>query len=71
MYTGNNPIEIWQNKLRLLRHFLRGWARHGSGVYKKEKERLISSIDRLDIKAEMCPLNSSESDELRDANDRL
>jgi hypothetical protein len=34
---GGSPIEIWQNKIRHLRRFLKGWARNRSGRYKKEK----------------------------------
>jgi hypothetical protein len=69
--SGNNPIEIWQNKIRHLRRFLRGWAKNRSGVYKKEKERLLSIIDELDIKAETTPLVALERDALRKANDGL
>ena len=68
---GNTPIEVWQNKIRHLRRFLKGWAKNQSGKYKKEKERLLKIIDELDIKAETSPLSSSERDTLRGANDRL
>jgi hypothetical protein len=34
-------------------------------------ERLSLIIDELDIQAESCPLNKSERDKLRDANDKL
>jgi hypothetical protein len=46
---GNSPIQIWQNKIRHLRRFLKGWAKNLSGKYKKEKERLLNIIDMLDI----------------------
>jgi hypothetical protein len=68
---GSNPIEVWQNNIYHLRRFLRGWARNRSGVYKKEKERLLAIIDELDIKAETSPLNTSDSGKLREANDKL
>ena len=35
--SGNNPVERWQNKIRHLRQFLRGWARNLSGEYKNSK----------------------------------
>jgi hypothetical protein len=57
---GHDPIQIWKNKIHHLRQFLRGWAQNSSGVYKKEKERLLSIIDRLDIKAKSSPLSMSE-----------
>ena len=38
---GITPIEVWQNKIRHLRHFLKGWAKNQSGKYKMEKERLL------------------------------
>ena len=30
------PLERWQNKIRKLRQYLRGWAKHTSGTYKKK-----------------------------------
>ena len=42
----------WQNKIRHLRSFLRGWAKNLSGVYKLEKDRLLTLIQALDIQAE-------------------
>jgi hypothetical protein len=38
---------------------------------KKEKKRLLTIIDELDIKAETVPLNTSESGRLREANEKL
>jgi hypothetical protein len=35
--TGVTPMQKWQNKIRRLRHFLRGWAKNMSGAYKKRK----------------------------------
>jgi exonuclease III len=69
--TGNNPIDRWQNKIRHLRRFLKGWAKNMSGNYRVEKERLTLIIDSLDIKAESLPLSSAERDALKDANERL
>jgi hypothetical protein len=47
--AGKTPIITWQNKIRHLRGFLRGWAKNLSGKYKKEKKRLLNIIDFLDI----------------------
>jgi hypothetical protein len=69
--AGKTPIVTWQNKIRHLRRFLRGWAKNLSGKYKKEKERLLNIIDFLDIQAESCPLNDVERAELRKANEQL
>ncbi|XP_024310192.1 uncharacterized protein LOC112268600 [Brachypodium distachyon] len=66
---GSSPIERWQNKIRHLRRFLRGWAKNQSGLYKKERDRLLHIIDTLDVKAESSPLSATERDALRDAND--
>jgi hypothetical protein len=57
---GKTPIATWQNKIRHLRRFLRGWAKNISGKYKKEKECLLSLVDFLDIQAETCPLTKRE-----------
>jgi hypothetical protein len=60
VHHESSPIESWQLKIRLLRQFLRGWARNTSGDYKKEKDRLLNIIDSLDTKAETTPLSDSE-----------
>jgi exonuclease III len=62
---GKTPIQTWQNKIRHLRRFLRGWAKNLSGKYKREKERLLIIIDTLDIKAETMPLSLVERTELK------
>jgi hypothetical protein len=43
-------MEIWQNKIRALRKYLRGWANNINGAYKKEKKEIISKLDELDKK---------------------
>ena len=68
---GDSPIEVWQNKIRHLRRYLKGWAKNQSGKYKKEKERLLKVIDELDIKAESTPLSVGEREALREANDKI
>jgi hypothetical protein len=35
---GHDPIESWQNKIRHIWRFVRGWARNRSGIYKKGKK---------------------------------
>ena len=46
--AGRTPIQRWNNRIRNLRTFLRGWARHTTGILKKEKVRLSAIIDDLD-----------------------
>jgi hypothetical protein len=60
IHKGSNPMEVWQNKIRHLRKFLRGWARNLSGNFRLEKEKLLNIIDVLDRKAEISPLNMEE-----------
>ena len=68
---GDTPIERWQNKIRHLRRFLKGWAKNLSGKYRKEKERLLAIIDELDLKAESVLRSVSEREKLKDANERI
>jgi hypothetical protein len=35
----STSIEIWHNKIRTLRWYLRGWSKNINGIYKKEKRR--------------------------------
>lgn len=57
---GRTNIERWQNKIRRLRQFLRGWVKNVSGAYKKEKAKLIAKADELDKLAEMRILQELE-----------
>ena len=59
---GNTLLERWQNKIRRLHQFLRGWAKNKSGHYKKEKKELISMLDQLDKKSENERLEGWEID---------
>jgi hypothetical protein len=68
---GFTPIERWQNKIRTIRQYLRGWARDQSGKYKIEKEYLLKIIDDLDIKAESVPLSEPERVTMREAEVKL
>jgi hypothetical protein len=34
-------MQRWQNKIRRLRQFLRGWAKNMNGAYKKEKTKIV------------------------------
>jgi hypothetical protein len=47
---GDTTVERWQNKIRRLRQYLRGWAKHAAGSLKKEKKKLISMLDAIDKK---------------------
>jgi len=62
---------LWQNKIRRLRQFLRGWAKNKSGHYRKEKKELISKLDMLDEKAETQTLHQWEVDLKQTPKSRL
>lgn len=67
----NHAMNNWQNKLRHIRQFLRGWTRHLCGSYKIEKEHLLKIIDALDHKAKTTPLDEDELRSMRHANEKL
>jgi hypothetical protein len=51
--VGVNPIQRWNDRLHAMRkHPLGGWARHLSGVKKREAS-LINLIDALEALAEV------------------
>jgi hypothetical protein len=58
--VGRTPIERWNNKIRSVRKHLGGWARHTTGILRKEKLRLLNIIDDLEAIAEVRPLLSQE-----------
>jgi hypothetical protein len=55
-----SPIQRWNQKIRVLHSHLPGWARHETGILKKEKLRLSSIIDGLEAIAEVRPLSEQE-----------
>jgi hypothetical protein len=59
---GASTMEEWQGKIRRIRQYLRGWAKHTSGQYKKEKKKILNTLDGLDKKAETTPLSMNEID---------
>jgi hypothetical protein len=69
--TGASPMGNWQNKIRHLRSYLRGWPKNMSSVYKSEKVLLTSIIDTLDLKAESTLLSDDERLCLKNANEEL
>ena len=52
-----------------MRSCLRGWARHQSSTYNKQKEQLLNIIDLLDRKAETNPLCEAERQTFKLANE--
>ena len=50
---------------------MRGWAKHLSGVYKIEKDRLLSLIQALDIQDESTMLHPAELQVKTEAEKRL
>ena len=68
---GSTPTETWQNKIRHIRQFLRGWAKNISGEYKKLKEKLLLLINELDIKAENMPLSAAEKKAKKEADEQM
>jgi hypothetical protein len=68
---GDTPIQVWQNKMRRLRQYLRGWAKNIKGKNKKEKERLMALANDLDLKAEHAVLTQQECELKQKTKERL
>jgi hypothetical protein len=68
---GRNSMQRWNKKMSVLRSRLRGWAAHNVGVYKQQKGNLISTIDKLDVKAKSRDLTVHGRVELSQAWDQL
>jgi hypothetical protein len=68
---GSTSIEIWQNKIRTLRRYHRGWVKNINGVYKKEKKEIMSRSVQLVKKVEGTMLSPHEMDVKHCLNVRL
>ena len=61
--VGLTPIEKWQNKIRHVHKFLRGWAKNKRGEYKILRDKLWASAlwlgsEKLGIGRWFCPIRS-------------
>ena len=57
---GTSPLQRWQNKIRTVRRYLRGWAKNQVGQNKKKKSFLLQQLDILDRKVESTLLSPQE-----------
>lgn len=39
---GESAIQVWQNKIRPLRQYLRGWAKNSAGLIKRRRNNFLS-----------------------------
>jgi hypothetical protein len=65
-----DTMRCWQSKIKRLCQHLREWAKHTSGVNKKEKD-LLDKLDSQDKKAETTVLTPQEVDLKRCLNTHL
>jgi hypothetical protein len=68
---GTSPLQRWQNKIRRLRQYLRGWAQNMNGAYKKEKQELMRKAEELDKLAESQLLSQRDWDLKQSIHERL
>jgi len=68
---GDTPMKKWQNKIRRLRQFLRGWAKNENGNLNKEKEELFRLAKELDLVAESQVLSQKELDLKQKVNEKI
>jgi hypothetical protein len=59
---GSTSLEKWQNKIRALQRYLKGWVKNINRSYKKEKKEIMGKLEQLDKKAEITMLLPHELD---------
>lgn len=57
---ANTPMQMWQNKIRVVRKFLKGWAKNVVGENRIRKNFLVQQIDVIDRKSENVLLTPQE-----------
>jgi hypothetical protein len=60
---SNDPMEVWQFKIRLLGKKIKGWGRNVGAEIRRQKKDMIDQIDRLDLLAEQKILTAHETGE--------
>jgi hypothetical protein len=55
LWTNTNAegsrMETWQTKIKKVRPFLRGWVKNVSVNKRKEKKKVLNTLDQLDKKS--------------------
>jgi hypothetical protein len=69
--TVVSPVQRWNYKIHDLHSHLSCWARHVTGVLKKEKLRLSSIIDDLEALAEVGPLSAHKIELKNQSNAKI
>jgi hypothetical protein len=59
---GSSSLVRWQNKLRALRRYLRGWSKNVLGNTRKRKRFLLTFLESLDKKREEGILSPQEQE---------
>jgi hypothetical protein len=62
---SNNPLDVWQAKVRCFRSSAKGWSANIDADIRKNKKSLIEEYDTLDIKAESQELLAGESERFK------
>lgn len=62
---GPNFIDIWQNKIRLLRKSIRGWAANVVAEMNRHKSQISEEFNKLDLEAETRILSDGEKERMR------
>jgi hypothetical protein len=68
---GSTPMKKWQNKIRRLRQYLRGWAKNVNGNFRREKDELFRLAGELDLKVESQILSQQEIDLKQSLKERI
>lgn len=55
-----DALEKWQNRIRAVRKYLRGWSKHSLGEDRKKKKLITLKLDALDKKSESYMLSTQE-----------
>jgi hypothetical protein len=59
-YTLNNPMDVWQFRVRTLRRLVRGWANNVVAELNRHKQSVAAEYNALDLETESRILDNEE-----------
>jgi hypothetical protein len=59
-YTLNNPMDVWQFRVRTLRRLVRGWANNVVTELNRHKQSIAAEYNALDLETESRILDNEE-----------
>jgi hypothetical protein len=68
---GKSAIDMWQEKVRMLRRKARGWSANVEAEKRRKKDKLSAGYQHLDVLSETRTLSDSERARIKEVSEEF